>query len=67
MTNLNSRDFLDRIPNYAQPKRKPPRVSVSTTIEQSTLEFATKEAEARGMTVGLWIRHILELLESGEF
>lgn len=62
-----SREFLDRIPQYSEPKRKPPRISVSTCIEQSTLSFAEEQAEAKGMTVGLWIRHILELLESGEF
>lgn len=62
-----SREFLDRIPGYKAPKRKPPRVSVSTCIEQHTLAFAEEEAAAKGMTVGVWIRHILELLESGEF
>lgn len=62
-----SREFLDRVPKYKAPKRKPPRVSVSTCIEQSTLRFAESEASAKDMTVGVWIRHILELLESGEF
>lgn len=62
-----SREFLDRVPSYKVPSRKPPRKSVSTCIEQHTLDWAEKEAAAKDMTVGVWIRHILELLESGEF
>ncbi len=62
-----SREFLDRVPKYTVPPKKPPRVSISTTIEQSTLDFITAEAASKDMTPGLWIRHILELLESGEF
>lgn len=62
-----SADFLKRIPQYQEAIRKPPRVSISTCIEQSTLDFVEAEAEAKGMTPGIWIRHVLELLESGEF
>jgi hypothetical protein len=63
-----SRHFLDRIP--VQPPevpRKPPRKSVSACLEQHTLDFITAEAEAKNMTPGAFIRHICELLESGEF
>lgn len=63
----DARDFMDRVPKLKPVVRKPPRVSVSTCIEQSTLDFITAEADAKDMTPGVWIRHILELLESGEF
>jgi hypothetical protein len=63
----DAREFMDRVPKLEPPAKKPPRVSVSTCIEQSTLAFITAEAEAKDMTPGVWIRHILELLESGEF
>jgi hypothetical protein len=62
-----SREFLDRIPKYKEPKRKPPRVGVSTCLEQHTLAFVEREAADKGMSAGRWIRHVLELLESGEF
>ena len=62
-----ARRFIDRIPVYVEVPRKPARKSVSATLEQSTLDFITAEGAAKNMTPGAFIRHVCELLESGEF
>ena len=64
----DARDFINRIPvKPPEVPRKPPRKSISTCLEQHTLEFITQEALDKNMGPGEFIRHICELLESGEF
>lgn len=60
--------MLDKIKVKPLPEeKKPPRVGMSTSVEQHTYDFIWKEAKARNMGASEFLREVCELLESGDF